>query len=43
MQAELESVAEEIKAMLAEYEQSKAEAKAAKQAKNKEKAKAASK
>ena len=43
MQADLDSVAEETKAMLAEYEQKKAEARAEKQAKNKEKAKAANK
>ncbi len=43
MQAELDGAAEDIKKMLAEYEQSKAEAKAEKQAKNKEKAKADSK
>jgi hypothetical protein len=43
MQADLDGAAEDIKKMLAEYEQSKAEAKAEKQAKNKEKAKADSK
>jgi hypothetical protein len=43
MQADLDSVAEESKVMLAEYEQKKAEARAEKQARNKEKAKAASK
>jgi hypothetical protein len=43
MQADLDSVAEESKVMLAEYEQKKAEARAEKQARNREKAKAASK
>jgi hypothetical protein len=40
MQTELDGVQEEVKTMLAEYEQSKAAAKAEKQAKNKERAKA---
>ena len=43
MQTELESVAEEVKAMVAEYEQNKAAAKAEKQTKAREKAKAKSK
>lgn len=43
MQADLDSVAEEVKVMLAEHEQKQAEARAEKQARNKEKAKAASK
>jgi hypothetical protein len=43
MQAELDSVAEEAKAMLAEYEENQAKAKAEKQAKIKEKAKTAGK
>ncbi|MBI1878283.1 MAG: hypothetical protein HYR94_08670 [Chloroflexi bacterium] len=42
MQAELDSVAEEAQAMLAEYEQKQAEARAEKQAKTREKAKAKS-
>ncbi len=37
MQADLDSVAEEIQKLVADYEQSKAEAKAAKQAKAKQK------
>lgn len=43
MQTELESVAEEVKVMVTEYEQNKAAAKAEKQTKAREKAKAKSK